>query len=268
MSAAWLKWRVILVRPRNPLNIGASARAMANFGFKDLVVVEPYGPVWRETRSAVGAEEIVRAARATPSLAEAISDRTLVVGTTSGQRRALDRELMSLGDLPSWVGRRERLTGFKPRAAILFGSEKTGLSNENLSYCHALVRIPTEPHCPSMNLGQAVAVCCYELSRLNRKVPGPQGENSRAGGLKDPRERSVRNSARARVSPPASTHSIEHIFERAARVLDAAGYLKPKSREAQLLKLRRALIERRLSSRDAKILGGLLAQIEWRLGHP
>ncbi|MGH9435560.1 MAG: TrmH family RNA methyltransferase, partial [Terriglobia bacterium] len=156
----------------------------------------------------------------------------------------------------------------KPRAAILFGSEKTGLSNENLSYCHALVRIPTAPCCPSMNLGQAVAVCCYELSRVNRKALDPQAENSGTGGRAEPDEQSVRNSARALVSPPASAHSVEHIFERAMRVLDTAGYLKPKSRDAQLLKLRRALIERRLSSRDAKLLGGLLAQIEWRLGHP
>ncbi|MGH9398379.1 MAG: RNA methyltransferase [Terriglobia bacterium] len=262
MSAASLKWRVVLVRPRNPLNIGAAARAMANFGFKDMVVVEPYGPVWREARSAVGAEDIIRTARAASSVAEAIGDRTLVVGTTSGQRRTLDRELMSLDELPAWVKKQEPRARRRGacQAAILFGSEKTGLSNENLSYCHVLVRIPTQPRCPSMNLGQAVAVCCYEIARVSQRMVGRQTRE-----LEEP---SSPHSTCARASAPASIQSIEHIFERATHVLDEVGYLKPKSREAQILKLRRGLIERRLSSHDAKILGGLLAQIEWKLGHP
>jgi TrmH family RNA methyltransferase len=254
MSANPSGWRVVLVRPRNPLNIGAAARAMANFGFRDLVVVEPYGPVWREARSAVGAEEIVREARAAGGLAEALRDVTLVVGTTSGQRRTLDRELKSLDELPAWIQEQGR-PGRRGQAAILFGSEKTGLSNENLSYCHVLVRIPTSPRCPSMNLGQAVAVCCYELARMGGRtgrtvIPG-RAENPLRGG----------------ISAPANIQSLEHIFERATRVLDGVGYLKPKSRAATLVKLRRVLIERRLSNHDAKILGGLLAQIEWALDH-
>ena len=245
MSASLFDWRVVLVRPRNPLNIGAAARAMANFGIKDLVVVQPYGPVWRETRSAVGAEEVVRNARAVESLAEALGDATLVVGTTSGQRRTLDRKLRDLDDLRAWI-KKQTQQRRRGQAAILFGSEKTGLSNENLSYCHVLARIPTRPACPSMNLGQAVAVCCYELAR-------------RGGGAK------VGNTTRAQVSSPASIQSLEHILERATRVLESAGYLKPKSRTATLMKLRRLLIERRLSSHDAKILGGVLAQVEWKL---
>ncbi|MGH9350888.1 MAG: RNA methyltransferase [Terriglobia bacterium] len=258
MSAKGFNWRVVLVRPRNPLNIGAAARAMANFGFTDLMVVEPHPPVWRETRSAVGAEEIVRDARATESLAEAIGDATLVVGTTSGQRRTLDRELVSLDDLPSRV---KEITGqAQPwcgvRAAILFGSEKTGLSNENMSYCHVLARVPTRVRCPSMNLGQAVAVCCYEIARACRNH-----ESAADGG-------NPKTALRARVSAPANFQSLEHLFERAARVLDGVGYLKPKSRAVTLTKLRRMLIERRLSNHDAKILGGVLAQIEWKLGHP
>ncbi|HEV2500415.1 MAG TPA: TrmJ/YjtD family RNA methyltransferase [Terriglobia bacterium] len=251
MSAKGFNWRVVLVRPRNPLNIGAAARAMANFGFIDLRVVEPHPPVWREARSAVGAEAVVRAARAAETLTEAIGDATLVVGTTSGQRRTLDRELVSLDDLPAWVCSQPGL-GNGGRAAILFGSEKTGLSNENLSYCHVLVRIPTLTRCPSMNLGQAVAVCCYELARARRyDASAPEKEN--AGFC-------------VRVSTPANAQSLEHIFERATRVLDGVGYLKPKSRAARLIKLRRMLIERQLSNHDAKILGGVLAQIEWKLG--
>jgi TrmH family RNA methyltransferase len=238
-----LHWRIVLVRPRNPLNIGAAARAMANFGFRELVVVRPYDPVWQETRSAVGAEDIVQTARAADTLLDGVGDATLVIGTTSGSRRTLDRELIPLQELQDWLRTRARK---HRRAALLFGSEKTGLSNEHLSYCQALVRIPTAPNCPSMNLGQAVAVCCYELAR------------ARAVATRPPTSRTI-------LSDPANLQSLEHVLERAARVLDAVGYLKPKSRAATLVKLRRLLLDLELTNNDVKILGGLLAQIEWKL---
>ncbi|MGH9469471.1 MAG: RNA methyltransferase [Terriglobia bacterium] len=250
MNPANLLWRIALVRPRNPLNIGAAARAMANFGFRNLVVVEPYDPVWQESRSAVGAGDVLRSARTAATLAEALSDVTLVVGTTSGQRRALDRELISLDQLRPWIQRQAR----HRKAALLFGSEKTGLSNENLSYCHVLVRIPTTRECPSMNLGQAVAVCCYELGKRKRAAARSDGESASVAARG------------ATLSPPATIQSLEHVFGRAVRVLDGAGYLKPNSREAVIVRLRRMFMERGFSSHDAKILGGILAQIEWKMG--
>jgi tRNA C32,U32 (ribose-2'-O)-methylase TrmJ len=319
MNTPW-NWRIVLVRPRNPLNIGAAARAMANFGFRDLVVVNPYGPTWQETRSAVGAEDLVRSARAVPTLLEAIGKATLVVGTTAGSRRHLTRDLVPLTDFAVWLASRQvpperrniviparagihrekrsghagrevdshelRLRGndegLKSRvdsrlrendevpglaskikhapanrgsgaaarvlpAALLFGSEKTGLSNEEMSHCQALVRIPTSPGCPSMNLGQAVAVCCYELARHGLV-------SNRSAG------------ARIHRSDPATQESLAHLFDRAARVLDVAGYLQPRSRTATLLKLREFLLELGLSNYDARILGGVLAQVEWKLG--
>ena len=250
MSPAAYNWRVVLVRPRNPLNIGAAARAMANFGFRELIVAKPYEPTWQETRSAVGAEDVVASARAVPALPDAIADAALVVGTTSGTRRHLLRELVPLGELPGWIESRAGEGASRKRvlkAALLFGSEKTGLSNEELSYCHALVRIPTSAACPSMNLGQAVAVCCYELARLGML-------SNRAPG------------ARIHRSDPANVQSLSHLFDRAARMLDAVGYLKPKSRAATLLKLREMLFELGLTHYDARILGGILAQIEWKVG--
>jgi len=219
---------------------------MANFGFQKLVVVAAHPPVWQEARSAVGAEHVLKSARAVDGLSEAIGDATLVLGTTSGSRRNLGRELVPLADLPAWL--KAHAAG-RSRAAILFGSEKTGLSNEELSYCHALVRIPTSPRCPSMNLGQAVAVCCYELARA--------GVVSRR-----------RPAARVHLSEPADVHSLEHLFERAVRVLDHSGYLKPKARHATLIKLRRALLDLALTNNDVRILGGILAQIEWKLEMP
>jgi tRNA/rRNA methyltransferase len=264
-------WRVVLVRPRNPLNIGAAARAMANFGLQDLVLVSPHAPVWEEARSAVGAEGIVKRAHVVESLTEAIGDATMVLGTTSGSRRNLDRVLIPLDQLAKWLGQSSgKMTSPaepgipKPKsrrtlkasggenhrpwgtAALLFGSEKTGLSNQHMSYCHGLVRIPTVLNCPSMNLGQAVAVCCYELARSGLLSKGEPAE-------------------RFHVSEPANLQSLEHIFARAERVLDEVGYLKPKSRDVTLVKLRRLMIELGLTNSDAKILGGVLAQIEWKL---
>lgn len=256
MAASELNWQVVLVRPRNPLNIGAAARAMANFGFQELVVVAPHTTVWQETRSAVGAEEIVKSARAVNELREAIADTTLVVGTTSGLRRNLDRDLIPLPEMPEWLrGRPEQ-----GRAALLFGSEKTGLSNEQMSYCHALVRIPTTPRCPSMNLGQAVAICCYELAcRGTPPVPAESGwcvPTAATAKVQSPRRQ------------PANLESLEHVFARAVRVLDHVGYLKPQSRGAMLAKLRRLLLGLGLTNNDVKILGGILAQIEWKLRDP
>ena len=218
---------------------------MANFGLRELMVVAPHPPVWQETRSAVGAEEIVRGARAVDDLREAIGDRTWVVGTTSGSRRNLDRELIPLNNPLSWLPSRAR----QGRVALLFGSEKTGLSNEEMSFCHALVKIPTSGQCPSMNLGQAVAVCCYELARAGAIPTRPPA-------------------ARTHISDPANLQSIEHVFARAERVLEETGYLKPKSRAATLIKLRRLLLELDLTNNDVKILGGILAQIEWKFKNP
>jgi TrmH family RNA methyltransferase len=245
MASARSPWRIVLVRPRNPLNIGAAARAMANFGFDDLVLVAPYDPVWKESRSAVGAGHVIKSARATNSLVEALADRTLVVGTTTGKRRNLDRDLISLRDFPAWLARHRN----SAPAALLFGSEKTGLSNEALSYCHALVRIPTTHQSPSMNLGQAVALCCYELARSGKAATSPA-------------------SSGAHHSEPADLQALDHLLLRLVDVLDASGYFTPKAREAQLLKLRRLVFDLRLTSRNARLLGGVIAQIEWRLKTP
>jgi tRNA/rRNA methyltransferase len=244
MKPCKLQWRIVLVRPRNPLNIGAAARALANFGLRDLTVVGPFEPSWQEARAAaVGAEPVIAAARAVPTLVDAIGGATLVLGTTTGSRRTLHRELLPLPKLAAWL-RDRKASG---RAALLFGSEKTGLSNEDMTFCHGLVRIPTTLDCPSMNLGQAVAVCVYELARAGLVSVRP------------PRPAVHR-------SEPANLEALEHLFERAAHVLDISGYLQPKSRAAMLIKLRRLLLDQELTNSEVRILGGVLAQVEWKLG--
>lgn len=238
-----LNWRIVLVRPRNPLNIGAAARALANFGLLDLVVVAPFEPTWAEARTAaVGAGAVMAAARSVPTLADAIGDATLVLGTTTGARRNIGRELLPLPELATWL----RVRKARGAAALLFGSEKTGLSNDDMSYCHALVRIPTTLDSPSMNLGQAVAVCAYELARAGILSPQPPG-------------------VVVRRSDPANQQTLDNVLDRAARVLDVSGYLQPKSRAAMLIKLRRVLLSLNLTCSNARILGGVLSQIEWKL---
>ncbi len=151
--------RIVLVHPRDPNNIGAVARAMKNFGFTDLAVVAPHPPVWEEVTAAVKAEDILAGARVVPTLGAAIEDRTFVIGTLDRTRVEEKQTLFTPHDL----SHDPLLT--TERLALVFGSEKHGLVNEDLSHCHRLMSIPTRHGCPSMNLGQAVAICCYELVR-------------------------------------------------------------------------------------------------------
>ena len=166
MPANFDRLCVVLVSPRNPLNIGAAARAMSNFGVLRLRVVNPYEVAFREARSAMGAAPLLAKAKEFNSVAEAVADCTLVVGTTAVQHRELQHPLRRL-EYGARLIRKQLNSG---RVALLFGTEKTGLSNDDLSHCHWLMHVPTREQHVSMNLGQAVAVCLYELVRDLRKA--------------------------------------------------------------------------------------------------
>ena len=156
--------RVVLVKPRDPNNIGAVARAMKNFGFTDLAIVTPHPPVWSEVVSAVNATDVLTRARVCSALDEAIADCNLVVGTADRTRVEEKQTVYTPYDLSC------ELAAADYNLAMVFGSEKHGLTNEDLSRCHRVMSVPTQPNCPSMNLGQAVAVCCYELIRPGAQV--------------------------------------------------------------------------------------------------
>ncbi len=166
---------MVLVGARNPQNIGAAARAMQDFGFRHLRVVNEFAPPFEaaqlEAKSAVGAGQIMADARLVSELPEAIADCSVVAGTTAIGGRSLDVEVLTLRDAAQTI-----LSGLRgasheepaTRVALVFGSEKTGLTREQLSYCTHLLTIPMfapEGRHLSMNLGQAVAVCLYELTR-------------------------------------------------------------------------------------------------------
>jgi TrmH family RNA methyltransferase len=226
---------VILVSTRNPLNIGAAARAVANFGFGDLRLVDPYDVAFREAVSAVGGAHVLRSARVFGSVAEAVEDCSLVLGTTAGQHRVPQQTVERL-DAGMAAARLH-----EGRLAILFGSEKFGLSNEDMSFCHGLIHIPTSPETPSMNLGQAVAVCLYELVR--------------EGGT----------GAGARETFSVSGSDAEQITRMLLEVLEKSGYTNRITSVSTEQKIRRWMRRLRIGRRDAPLLLGILRQILWKI---
>jgi len=230
--------RVVLVSTRNPLNIGAAARAMANFGFENLRVVNPYDVAFREARSAVGAAPLLERAEEFATVAEAVADATLVVGTTSLGHRELHHPLRRLEHAAPFM--LQRLP--ESPVALLFGSEKFGLSNEDISHCHWLLRIPTLERELSMNLGQAVALCLYELIR-----------NPDAAARPD------------RVKP-ASAEQNEQLTALWCEALRISGYVNPLTAKSTEEKLRRMIRRWNMAARDAPVTLGMLRQILWKLG--
>ena len=161
---------VVLVRPRDPNNIGAAARAMANFGLADLRVVEPFAVAWREAVSAVGAEDIMQQAKQYDTLDAALADTVFSLAATALRNRRLEQEIITL---PTLNKRLESAP--EGNIALVFGNEKTGLSGEDIERCSSVLNIPTVSKQPSINLAQAVILTCYELSRRDGFTPLRRG---------------------------------------------------------------------------------------------
>jgi tRNA/rRNA methyltransferase len=245
---------VVLVSPRNPLNIGAAARAMANFGFARLAVVAPYAPHWQEARSAIGAEELVQNAKVSPTLAEAVAGCTLVAGTGTLTYRKPEQPVVPLPELAPLVRRELERGG---RVALVFGPEKHGLSRDDLSYCRFLVEIPTDPHQPSMNLGQAVAVCMYELASRSFLH-----ETCSCGADNTP---TVQQPDKSKTAAPSG--ELDLLAGLVEETMAAAGYSPRTMQAANRHDLR--LLLRRLAptERDTRRMMGLFRRILWRLNH-
>lgn len=232
--------RVVLVETSNPLNIGAAARAMSNFGFLDLRVVNPYQVAFREARSAVGGSAVLKSSQEYQTVADAVADCSLVVGTTAVRHRELHHPLHRLENGAKLI--RKRLSS--ARVALLFGTEKTGLSNDDLSHCHWLMHIPTREQHISMNLGQAVAVCLYELIRDPKTVPA------------------------ARISKPeklATSAEVERLSTILLETLHRSGYVNPISVSSTEERVRRMVRRLNLSTKDAELWLGMYRQILWKV---
>lgn len=232
---------VVLVEPRNPLNIGAAARAMSNFGFEDLRLVRPYDVAFREAVSAVNAERVMQSAQVFDSVADAVGDCRLVVGATGLGHRKPNHPLYSLPQASRLIRKAGNL-----RIAVLFGSEKFGLSNDDVMVCHWLLRIPTRPEHESMNLAQAVAVCLYELIR-RPAAPLPDADEK---------------------EQPASSEELERMSGLLEEVLHLSGYKDFGVAKAATGKVHRLVRRMDLRGEDASIWTGMIRQILWRLKNP
>jgi len=237
LAAEFDRLRVVLVDARNPLTIGAAARAMSNLGFHHLRVVNPYEVAFQGARSAVGAAEVLASAEKYQTVAEAVADCSLVVGTTAVGHRDLQHPIQRL-EAGASVIRTHLASG---PCALLFGSEKFGLSNQDMSHCHWLMHIATRDEHISMNLGQAVAVCLYELMRDPDAKPEPE------------------------KGSPASSAEVERITETLLTALRASGYPKLNASDSFEGAVRRLVRRLRLQTGDAEFLLGMLRQMVWKM---
>jgi tRNA/rRNA methyltransferase len=234
---------IVLVRARNPANIGAVARAMHDFGFRTLRVVNEFPVPFEAAKSAVDASAVMASAASYSSVAEAVADCTLVIGTTAVGERELRHELLALNQAAPRI--RAELATPGRRVALLFGSEKTGLSNDELSFCHFLLTIPMYQHeglrHPSMNLGQAVAVCLWELVRETSIQPAMTTE------------------------PPADSASLERLHAVLMDVLEATEYTRRHAANCDPAHIRRLIRRIGIDQVDAPVWMGIFRQILWKL---
>ena len=210
---------------------------MSNFGFSRLRVVNPYEKAFRTAVSAVGAADLLASAEEYDTVAEAVADCTLVVGTTAVRHRELHHPLRRLEN----GGRLIRKHMGSGDVALLFGSERYGLSKEDLSYCHWLIRIPTLEQNISMNLGQAVAVCLYELIR----------------------DAKVAAVSKKQILAPAG--EIERIVDLLADLLSTSSYMLPQRAAETEQRIRRMVRRLKLSAQDVEAWLGILRHLQWQI---
>jgi TrmH family RNA methyltransferase len=223
---------IVLVRPQEEGNIGATARAMANMGLERLILVQPVAGIGRTARAfAVGAQEVLDGAEVAPSLAEALGPYRCVVGTTSTRSRQLDVTLVSPRELPT------RLLENPPATptALVFGPEASGLNNEELSLCGLLVTVPCASRQPTLNLGQAVLVLAYELY-LARHSP---------------------IDATPAAELPAPTDEIEGLFDQLSPLLEGIGFARDDTFDGVMRDLRHLAARSGPTSREVQILRGI-----------
>jgi tRNA/rRNA methyltransferase len=268
---------IVLVSPRNPLNIGAAARAMANFGFRNLTVVSPWEPHWREAKSAIGADALLQNAKCAERLSEAVADCTLVFGTASLTSRQPEQPVVSLPNVAPLI---HKALDESPaaRIAIVFGPEKRGLTREDLALCHHLLTIPTDPAQPSLNLGQAVAVCLYALStHIEHAQDAGAGAGAPSFGRTLPEGwESTKSSQPQSPGPPetwentaapATSAQLNHLADLIEETMQAAGYSPANMHSANQHDTHLLLRRLRFTDRDIRRVLGFFRRVLWRLRH-
>ena len=236
--------RIVLVGTQHPGNIGSAARAMKTMGLSKLVLVAPEKAPDRDTQAmAAGADDLIEAAPVFATLAEAVADCRWVLGATARNRRIQLEPLH-----PRDAARRAVAATASGPVALVFGRERTGLTNEELELCHAAVHIPSDPAFSSLNLAAAVQVLSYEL-RCAMLGDAPADD-----------------ATAMRTAPPgegAAAHAeLEGFFAQLADTLEAIDFHKGRAPESAMRKLRRLYLRANLDSADVRLLRGVLADAQ------
>ena len=227
---------IILVRPKFHENIGSVARAMKNMGLNQLILVDGCSPLHMNAyRLASGAEDILERTEEFSTLREAISEMGCVVGTTS--RSGKERSPLLT---PKALLKRLIPLSAKNSIGLVFGSEREGLTNDELALCHLYVRIPSSESFSSLNLAQAVMVLCYELFQFSMAIQ------------KHPIQL-------------AKAEQLERMFEHMERTLLNIGFLDAKNPKRIMRVLRRLLGRSEMEEREVQILQGIWSRMDWHI---
>lgn len=239
MTSTAARARIVLVGTQHPGNIGSAARAMKTMGFGRLVLVAPEtAPNAESCALAAGADDVLEAATTVPTLADALVGCRAVLGCTARSRRVALPELT-----PREAASRVVDVLAEADVALVFGRERTGLTNEELHLCHQAVHIPANPDYSSLNLAAAVQVVTYELRMALLGAAD-------AGAPSGPRE------------PAASHEQLEGLYAQLAETLDAIDFHKGRSPHSAMRKLRRLFNRAALDEREVRLLRGVLADAQ------
>lgn len=229
--------RIVLVAPSHGGNIGGCARAMKTMGLTRLVLVTPKEfPSEEADARAAGAEDVLARARVCASLEEAVGDCELVIGTSARARR-IDWPLLD----PRAGAERIAADSRAAEVAVVFGRERTGLTNDELDRCHALLSVPADPAFASLNLAAAVQVVAYEIRRAVLALP--------ATGSAEIRE------------PRASHAEVERFYAHLEQVLVEIRFLDPRNPRLLRRRLRRLFNRIQLTTNEVNILRGILTAV-------
>ncbi|HLM54260.1 MAG TPA: RNA methyltransferase [Pseudoxanthomonas sp.] len=240
IDSAAARLRIVLVGTQHPGNIGAAARALKTMGLSRLVLVDPQQfPCDEAFRRAAGADDVLTRASVVATLAEAVSDCRYVLGCTARSRRVALDELAPREAALQAVGR----AAAADEVALVFGRERTGLSNEELQLCHAAVHIPANPDYSSLNLAAAVQVLTYELRIALLAEGDTAAADARGGSL-------------------ASHAQLEGMFAQLGQTLDEIDFHKGRAPDSAMRKLRRLFLRAGLSEREVRLLRGILADAQ------
>lgn len=236
--------RIVLVGTQHPGNIGAAARALKTMGLARLVLVAPEQfPADEAFRRAAGADDLLAGAQIVDDLAAAVADCRYVLGCTARSRRVALEELA-----PRQGAERAVAASAGGAVAIVFGRERTGLSNEELQLCHAAVHIPANPEYSSLNLAAAVQILAYEV-RLAAAAAAPAAEAAVA-------------EAATNAEASASHAQLEGFFGQLSETLQDIDFHKGRTPDSAMRKLRRLFLRSGMSEQEVRLLRGILADAQ------